>query len=110
MALSRRTSEAGNAIATYATSEPTQVSLSVASAVSAQLKNDTAYRIWASVDAFFLPGGSTVAATTNSHPLKAGLDILHLTDKSNLFIAGIVASGTGVLYISEIGVGTLVTT
>lgn len=109
MALSRRTSEAGNSIGTYATTEPIQISLSVSNAVSAQLKNDTAYRIWSSVDAFFLPGLSTVTATTNSHPLKAGLDVLHLTDRLNLFIAGIVASGTGILYISEIGVGTLVT-
>ena len=82
--------------------DPVVLNLGVASA-NTQLVAYKKYRLWASMNAFFKFGvDSTVAATTSSNPLTAGLDALHATDAVNFFIAGVVASGTGVLYISEI--------
>ena len=80
---------------------PTALALSVTSA-SAPLKQNTHYRLWASVDAFFKFGSSGVTATTSDHPLTAKLDVLHYTDDTNIFIAGIVSSGTGTLFLSEV--------
>lgn len=80
------------------------LNLSVTSA-NVQLLPFTPYRLWASVNCFFDTGNTNViTATTTSHPLTGGLDILHVTDAYNLFMAAIVASGTGVLYISQLNV------
>ena len=80
---------------------PTTVNLSVGSA-AVQLSQRSFYRLWSSVDSFFQIGNGTVAASTSSHPLRAGLDVLILTDNTNYWIAGVVATGTGVLYISQL--------
>ena len=81
---------------------PTLLSLGVTS-VNVQLTLSKHYRLWASVNAFFTFGTSSgTAATTSSHPLTAGLDALCATDATNIWIAGVVASGTGTLYISEV--------
>ena len=81
---------------------PTLLALSVTS-TNVQLTLWKYYRLWSSVNAFFTFGpNSGVAATTSSHPLTAGLDALCSTDATNIFIAGVVASGTGTLYISEV--------
>jgi hypothetical protein len=74
---------------------PQTANLSVTS-TQVTLLPRTAYRIWSSVDAFFL-FGTNPTATTVSHPLRVGLDVLARTDATNVVIAGIVASGTGVL-------------
>lgn len=88
-------------------SAPNTVSLSVSSANFGPLTSGKCYRLWSSVDAFFQFGlDNTVAATTGSHPIKAGLDLLHFCDL-NVFVAAIVASGTGTFYISEYDVNTL---
>lgn len=107
MTIARNANGAGNSIATYSSVPPSTINLSVTTANSGPLQPWTAYRIWSSVDAFFALGGNSVSANTSSHPIKAGLDTLHLTDGDNLYIAGIVASGTGVLYISQIAVGPI---
>src|SRR5437879_2546825 len=82
---------------------PTVLSLSVVTA-SVQLKPQKGYRLTATVDSAFKFGPSTVSATTTDHPLWAKIDTLHYTDTDNFWIAGIVASGTGVLFISELDV------
>ncbi len=69
---------------------------------SVQLSPFTGYRLWSSVNSFFDTGGSGVAASLSSHPLTAGMDILHLTDSRNIWLAAIVSTGSGVLYISQI--------
>lgn len=81
---------------------PQTIALSVGSS-NVQLSPLTAYRLWASVNAFFQMGvDNTVTATTASHPLTAGLDIIMVTDRTNVWVAGIVASGTGTLFISQL--------
>ena len=86
---------------------PTVLSLSTAS-VNVQLSPLTHYRLWASVGAFFQMGNSNaVAATVNSHPLTQGLDILLVTDNVNYWLAGIVSTGTGALFISQIDARSL---
>ncbi len=83
---------------------PVTLNLGVVSA-NVQLVANRTYRIWPSVDAFFETGTTSgVAATTNSHPITAKLDYLHFTDDANIWLAGIVSTGTGVLYLSEIDV------
>ena len=73
-----------------------------------QLKSFKTYRVWASVNAFFQVGvDNTVTASVSSHPLTAGLDTLHVTDDVSVWVAGIVASGTGVLMISELDTTTV---
>jgi hypothetical protein len=83
---------------------PTNLALSVASNRTAVLKPGTVYRLWSSVDSFFKWGDASVTAATTDHPLKAGLDVMCYTDDTNLFLAGVVSSGTGTLFISEIAV------
>lgn len=85
---------------------PTLINLSVSSASAGPFKLGTVYVLWSTVDAFFQFGGSGVVASTGSHPIKAGLDRLHWIDfaDTSLYIAAIVASGTGVLYVSEYNV------
>lgn len=80
---------------------PQTISLSVASA-SVTLLAKKVYRLWSSVDSFFLLGGIGVVANTSSHPLKGGLDVLLLTDSINTTIAGVVSAGTGALFISQL--------
>jgi hypothetical protein len=85
---------------------PTIVNLTVASA-NLQLSEYKKYRLWSSVNAFFLFGiDNTVTATTSSHPLQAGLDALAFTDKDNIWLAAVVPSGTGALYISQLDTDT----
>jgi len=84
---------------------PLVISLSVASA-NQQLLPFTVYRLWSSVDCFFDLGTSNaVVATTSSHPLTAKLDVMHVTDATNIWLAGIVAAGTGILFLSPIRTG-----
>ena len=85
---------------------PYVLSLSVVSA-NVQLQPCKRYRLWASANCFFQFGTSNaVTATSNSHPLWGGLDALHATDDANVWIAAIVPTATGVLYISEIDTDT----
>jgi hypothetical protein len=87
---------------TYSPNPPVTIALGVSSAVVGPLIPNTLYRIWSSVDAFFLVGPNNgISASTASHPIKAGLDTLHITDQTNLYIAGVVATGTGVMYLSQ---------
>lgn len=81
---------------------PTTLAMSVASARTAALKPKTAYRLWSSVDAFFVFGAAGVIdATTSSNPIKAGVSEVFVTDDANLAVAAILAAGTGTLYISQ---------
>lgn len=57
-------------------------------------------RVWASVDCFVRFGGSTVEATTSSHPLTA--KVPEVFESNQGYIAGIVSSGTGTLFISPL--------
>ena len=91
------------AIAQYLPGGPVTLSLGVTSA-NVQLKPFTAYRLWSSVNCFFDTGNVNVAATLSSHPITAGLDILHVTDAYNVYLAGIVALGSGTLFISQLNV------
>jgi hypothetical protein len=43
-----------------------------------------------------------VTATLTSHPLSAKLDTMHVTDSTNVWLAGVVASGSGILFISPL--------
>lgn len=68
-----------------------------------QLNTSAFYRLWSSVNSFFVMGpDNSTTATTSSHPLQAGLDILIYTGVTNNWLAGVVGSGTGVLFISAI--------
>jgi hypothetical protein len=80
---------------------PQIISLSVVSArTSAALHNETV-RLWASVDCFVKFGDETVEAITTDHPLTArtpeDFDMSQMTH-----VAGIVSSGTGVLFVSKL--------
>lgn len=81
--------------------DPTTLALTVTTD-RVQLSPNRYYRLWSSVDAFFSFGDGTVVATTTSNPLTGTLDVLHRTDKANVFMAGIVSSGSGTLFASEI--------
>ena len=83
--------------------DPIALSLGVASA-SVELESRTVYRLWSSVDAFFLLGPPGTIATLASHPIKAGLSEALITQLAKSTLAAIVASGTGKLFISEIDV------
>lgn len=67
-----------------------------------QLKPYTHYRLWASVDAFFRFGDGASNASTSSNPITAKLDTLHVTDGENIYLSGIVSSGTGTMFVSEV--------
>jgi len=85
------------------TTAPTTISLSVTSASVAlpRASNLGCYRLWASVDCFVLLGGSAVAALTTSVPLTAKVpEVFHSYNEG--YIAGIVSSGTGTLFINEL--------
>lgn len=84
---------------------PIIVALSTNSARSTILKPYTAYRIWSSVASFIVFGGAAVDATSSSNPMAAGSSDVFWTDASNRYLAGIVATGTGSLYISELDLG-----
>ena len=82
---------------------PTTVSLSTGSNLNSTALAGTLrlVRLWASVDCFVKVGGSSVTAATTDHPLTAKIpEIFHL-DASE-YVAGIVSSGTGTLFISEL--------
>lgn len=89
-------------VGNYLAGGPLIISLSVVSA-NVQLQPYSTYRLWSSVDAFFDTAATNAAtATTSSHPLTAKLDTLHSTDNQNIWLAGVVAAGTGTLFISQV--------
>ena len=82
---------------------PTTLALSVTTARVA-LEARTTYRVWSSVDCFIMFGDVTVEATTTSHPLTAKCELLYRTSATETYVAGIVSSGTGQLFISKVAV------
>lgn len=82
---------------------PQTINLSVSPA-SVTLSPFSFYRLWSSVDSFFQlsTDGNSPVASTSSHPLKAGLDVLLRTDNLNFTMSAVVSSATGVLFISKI--------
>lgn len=99
----RLASSAGFApVGAYNSSVHQTLNLSVTSAVSSALTAEEVYRLWSSVDCFVLTGGSGVAATTTSIPLTAKVSEYIEVALTETFIAGIVSSGTGVLYITQL--------
>lgn len=80
---------------------PTTLALSTSSD-RVQLAANTVYRLWSSVDCFVRFGDVSVAATTSSSPLTAKISELAVTHKRDTYIAGIVSSGTGTLFITPI--------
>ena len=84
---------------------PIVLALTVASARSVALSPRTAYRLWCSVDAFVKFGDGTVVAAATDHPLTAKTELVVTTDNANVYLAAIVATGTGTLFISEMDMG-----
>ena len=82
--------------------DPVLLSLSVSSGRVA-LSLNTLYRMWASVDCFVKYGDSAVVAVTTSHPMTAKVEYIFKTD--SVYLAGIVSTGTGTLFVSELRVG-----
>jgi hypothetical protein len=85
---------------------PLTLSLSVTSA-NVPLEVDANYELWASVDCFIKFGNSAVVALTTSHPLTAKIwkhVRVHTFPNGDPYIAGIVSSGTGTLFLSKIAV------
>lgn len=78
------------------------VSLSVASARSTPLQIGDTYRVWASVDCFIRFGNATVDAATTDVPLSAGQWEPYSVADEEVYLAAIVSSGTGVLYITRL--------
>jgi hypothetical protein len=93
-------------ITRFLPASPITLSLSVVSA-RVQLAPGTKYRIWPSVDCFIKFGIDTVVATTTEHPLTAKYDPLHDTDNTNFWVAGIVSSGTGIIFFSELDLDSI---
>ena len=81
---------------------PTVRTLTTSSARTAQLAAGT-YVVSADVDCFFLQGGSTVTAAATSNPLwaKTYVNIQIKGSGVDDYIAGIVAAGTGNLYMLQ---------
>lgn len=81
---------------------PQIVSLSASSAVSTILVSpQSVVRIWSSVDCFIRFGAdASVVATTSSHPLTAKIPEIYQIAPNCNFLAAIVSSGTGSLFIS----------
>ena len=77
------------------------VSLSIASARSTALVDGQIYRLWSSVACFIKFGDSAVDATTSDFPISAEVDKFFACD-SGTYVAAIVSSGTGVLYITRL--------
>lgn len=84
------------------TAGPQVVALSASSAVSTILVSpQSVIRIWSSVDCFIQFGADgTVTATTSSHPMTAKIPEIFQIGPNNNFLAAIVATGTGSLFIS----------
>jgi len=85
------------------TAAPITVALSTSTNLNATALTGTLrlVRLWASVDCFVKVGGSSVTAATTDHPLTAKIpEIFHLA--ASEYVAGIVSSGTGTLFISEL--------
>lgn len=84
------------------TGQPKTVSLSVTTAASTELNpTSDCVRIWATVDCFIRFGATgSVVATTSDHPITAKVPEVFQLDGGK-FVAGIVASGTGTLFLSE---------
>lgn len=85
--------------------DPQILSLSMVSA-NVALEEGTPYELWASVDCFIKLGNSSVAATTASNPLTAKIwkHIRPCGPDGAPYLAGIVSSGTGSLFITKIAV------
>lgn len=82
---------------------PQTLSLSGVSAVSSALTStQDSVRLWSSVDCFVQFGiDATVVATTASHPMTAKIpEIFQIGN--NHFLAAIVSTGTGTLFISPL--------
>ena len=82
-------------------SDQQTVSLSVVSAVSTRLAAGSIYAVWASVDCFLTFGNSSVAALTTNYPLTGKLREWFVVLPGEEYLAGLVSSGTGVLYIQR---------
>ncbi len=92
--------------------EPIQGALTPKTAQSVSLSNATArnssdfvyrvIRVYSTIDCFIKLGDSTVEAAVTDHFLPTGA-IEYFARKEHTRIAGILASGTGTLYISEMG-------
>ena len=60
------------------------------------------YRLWSSVDAFIKQGDGAVIATTSDTPITAKTDIILMTTGDKYVFSGLVTSGSGVLYVTEV--------
>ena len=78
------------------------LALSMSSNPTSQLKTNCIYRLWSSVDCFVKLGASSVTCTTSDSPLTAKVPEYFKTGEANLYLAGIVSSGTGTLFITEV--------
>lgn len=78
---------------------PIQISLSQVSAKNTKPFNLKVIRVVSSVDCFINTGDSTVTASNTKHFLPAG--VVEYLDVRSGYIAGIVSTGTGILYVSE---------
>jgi len=93
----------GEAIQGALTPETAQtVSLSDATARTATNFTYRVIRIYSTANCFIKLGDSTVEAAVTDHFLPTGA-IEYFARKEHTRIAGILASGTGTLYISEMG-------
>jgi len=81
---------------------PQIVTTSTTTARSTILKPNTAYRFYSDQDGWIQFGGSGVNATSSSNPVKAGFAESFRTDDTNIYVAEILPTGTGKLYISEL--------
>lgn len=87
-------------ISTKVQAAPVTVSLSTSTARSSALTACRTYAVTCDVDCFILQGGSGVNATTSSVPLwSKSYMIIRTSDTSDTYIAGILSSSTGTLYI-----------
>lgn len=83
---------------------PTTLSLSAVSAsvaIPASIPTSDSVRVWSSVDSFIQFGVGSATATTSSHPLTAKVPEIFQLD-GDTFVAGIVSSGTGTLFVSPL--------
>lgn len=81
---------------------PITVAMSTTTARSTLLTSPAdSVRVWSSVDCFIRFGGVSVDATTASHPLTAKVPEIFQLD-SNQYVAGIVSTGTGTLFVSPL--------
>lgn len=81
---------------------PVRVALSTSTNRSTLLPPGN-YKISSDVDCTFLQGGSAVTAATTSRPCWAKTYLpLRVSSSADGYVAGIVATGTGTLYIMDV--------